>query len=52
VLHERLNARFQDFGSWQRPECYPRAGESHTEAVHREVLAVRRRFRQLTHRQD
>ncbi len=40
TVHERLNARFEDYG-WQRPDCYPRQGESPAEAVHREAKAVR-----------
>ncbi len=40
TLHQQLNAHFADY-DWQRPECYPRAGETVEDAVHREVLAVR-----------
>lgn len=32
---------FDDAGFWQRPPCYPRAGESHRQAIDREVLLVR-----------
>jgi sarcosine oxidase subunit alpha len=39
--HEQLGAHFEDYGGWQRPACYPRAGESHLAAIHREVRAVR-----------
>jgi sarcosine oxidase subunit alpha len=38
--HIRLNGRFEDYG-WQRPDAYPRPGESLHAAVRREVLAVR-----------
>lgn len=38
--HLRLNGRFEDYG-WQRPDAYPRTGESLRDAVRREVLAVR-----------
>ncbi len=40
TLHEKLQARFEDYG-WQRPDCYPRAGESPQDAVNREAVAVR-----------
>jgi len=40
VLHQRLNARFQDYG-WQRPDCYPRNGESPEDAIIREARGVR-----------
>ncbi len=40
ALHVELGAAFQDYG-WQRPDCYPRDGESHLQAIHREVRAVR-----------
>jgi len=39
-MHQRLQGRFEDYG-WQRPDCYPRPGESAQDAVRREVLAVR-----------
>jgi sarcosine oxidase subunit alpha len=38
--HLALGAHFEDFG-WQRPEYYPRDGESPEAAITREVLAVR-----------
>ena len=38
--HLELNASFEDYG-WQRPDCYPREGESFHDAVYREALAVR-----------
>ncbi|HKX55512.1 MAG TPA: glycine cleavage T C-terminal barrel domain-containing protein, partial [Xanthomonadales bacterium] len=40
-VHLQLAAHFADFGGWQRPECYPRNGESEQQAIEREVLAVR-----------
>jgi sarcosine oxidase subunit alpha len=40
AVHQRLQGRFEDYG-WQRPDCYPRPGESPRDAVRREVLAVR-----------
>jgi sarcosine oxidase subunit alpha len=40
VLHQRLNAHFQDYG-WQRPDCYPRNDESPEQAVIREARCVR-----------
>jgi sarcosine oxidase subunit alpha len=40
AVHQRLQGRFEDYG-WQRPDCYPRPGESPQDAVRREVLAVR-----------
>jgi sarcosine oxidase subunit alpha len=39
-VHVELGARFEDYG-WQRPDCYPRPGESTEAAIRREVLAVR-----------
>lgn len=32
---------FEDFGSWYRPNCFPRAGESPSQAVLREAAMVR-----------
>ncbi len=40
--HKRLGAGFQDYGSWRRPEAYPRKGESLHDSVRREVLSARR----------
>ena len=34
-------AYMEPVGLWQRPYCYPRAGETHEQAVHREVLNTR-----------
>jgi sarcosine oxidase subunit alpha len=41
LVHRKLNGRFEDYG-WQRPDCYIRPGERAREAIHREVLAVRK----------
>jgi sarcosine oxidase subunit alpha len=41
VHHEQSGAHFEDYGGWQRPTCYPRAGESHSAAIEREARAVR-----------
>lgn len=39
--HAQLGAVFEDYGSWQRPTCYCRPGESISAAIEREVRAVR-----------
>ena len=39
--HEDAGAVFEDVGQWKRPFYYPRPGESMSEAVNRECLAVR-----------
>jgi sarcosine oxidase, subunit alpha len=39
--HEEQGAYMEPVGHWRRPYCYPKAGESHEQAVHREVLATR-----------
>lgn len=39
--HVRRGAQFEDYGGWQRPACYPRAGESREGAIAREVRTVR-----------
>src|SRR5690606_2329163 len=39
--HEARSAFFEPVGHWRRPYCYPKAGESHADAVAREVRAVR-----------
>jgi len=39
--HRSLGACFEDYGAWQRPDYYPRKGESAGPALQREVLAVR-----------
>ncbi|MDT8320119.1 MAG: sarcosine oxidase subunit alpha family protein, partial [Xanthomonadales bacterium] len=40
TVHRETGARFGDYG-WQRPDAYPRAGESLQQAIHREARAVR-----------
>ncbi|MFC3087013.1 sarcosine oxidase subunit alpha family protein [Tabrizicola soli] len=39
--HEKSNAYFEPVGLWRRPYCFPRAGETHDQAVHREVVNTR-----------
>jgi sarcosine oxidase subunit alpha len=39
--HERSGAYLEPVGLWRRPYCFPRAGETHEQAVHREVLNTR-----------
>jgi sarcosine oxidase subunit alpha len=39
--HEAAGAYFEPVGLWRRPYCFPRAGESHEQAVHREVTNTR-----------
>ncbi len=39
--HQAHNAYFEPVGLWRRPYCFPQAGETHTQAVHREVLNTR-----------
>ncbi len=39
--HEEQKAFFEPVGHWRRPYCYPRNGESHSEAVKREILQTR-----------
>jgi sarcosine oxidase subunit alpha len=39
--HAAHGADFNDYGSWQRPACYPRPGESRDAAIEREVRATR-----------
>ena len=41
ACHERLGARFEDYGTWRRPRVYPRNGESEQQAVAREAVAAR-----------
>ena len=40
MVHVERGARFEDYG-WQRPDAYPRTGESIEQAIRREALAVR-----------
>ncbi|MBN8632490.1 MAG: sarcosine oxidase subunit alpha family protein [Rhodobacterales bacterium] len=39
--HEKAGAYFEPVGLWRRPYCFPRAGETHEQAVHREVINTR-----------
>ncbi len=39
--HEASGGEFEDVGTWQRPACYPKAGESRDAATKREILTVR-----------
>ena len=39
--HEKSGAYFEPVGLWRRPYCFPRAGETHEQAVHREVINTR-----------
>jgi len=39
--HEAVGAYFEPVGLWRRPYCFARPGETHEQAVHREVLNVR-----------
>lgn len=39
--HEANGVAWEPVGLWRRPYCYPKAGESHSDAVAREIRAVR-----------
>ncbi len=39
--HEEQGAHWEPVGLWRRPYCYPRRGESHREAVAREINQTR-----------
>ena len=39
--HEANGAYLEPVGLWRRAYCYPRAGETHEQAVHREILNAR-----------
>ena len=39
--HEKNGAYFEPVGYWRRPYCFPRSGETHEQAVHREVNNTR-----------
>ncbi len=39
--HMKSGAYMEPVGLWRRPYCFPRAGETHEQAVHREVLNTR-----------
>ncbi len=40
--HEAQGAYMEPVGGWRRPYCFPRDGESHEDAVNREIDATRR----------
>jgi sarcosine oxidase subunit alpha len=40
-IHEKSAAYFEPVGLWRRPYCYPQPGESHADAVAREVNNTR-----------
>ena len=42
--HEQNHTYWEPVGLWRRPYCYPRSGESHEQAVHREVLNTREKL--------
>jgi sarcosine oxidase subunit alpha len=42
--HEEAGAYWEPVGHWRRPYCYPKPGESHGDAVKREVLNTRERL--------
>ena len=39
--HQARGAHWEPVGHWRRAYCYPKAGESHADAVAREIRAVR-----------
>lgn len=39
--HEAQAAHFEPVGHWRRPYCYPRRGETHAQAVAREITNTR-----------
>ncbi|WP_213683676.1 sarcosine oxidase subunit alpha family protein [Roseicyclus sp.] len=39
--HEANGAHFEPVGYWRRPYCFAKKGESHRDAVNREILATR-----------
>ena len=39
--HEAQGAYMEPVGLWRRAYCYPRTGETHEQAVHREILNAR-----------
>ncbi len=39
--HEDAAAHWEPVGHWRRPYCFPRSGESHRDAVNREIRATR-----------
>jgi sarcosine oxidase subunit alpha len=41
-VHLLMKGHFEDYGGWQRPDCYPLKGETDQQAIEREADAVRR----------
>ncbi|GGB16710.1 sarcosine oxidase subunit alpha family protein [Allosediminivita pacifica] len=39
--HEAHGVQWEPVGHWRRPYCFPKAGESSEQAVHREITATR-----------
>ncbi|MEM6608494.1 MAG: sarcosine oxidase subunit alpha family protein [Pseudomonadota bacterium] len=39
--HQEAGAHWEPVGQWRRPYCFPRPGESHRDAVNREIRATR-----------
>ncbi len=39
--HEANGAHWEPVGHWRRPYCFPKQGESHRDAVNREIAATR-----------
>ncbi|CAN1573333.1 soxA, sarcosine oxidase, alpha subunit family [Paracoccaceae bacterium] len=39
--HEKAGAYFEPVGLWRRPYTFPRAGETHGQSLHREVINTR-----------
>ncbi|MBF9047066.1 sarcosine oxidase subunit alpha family protein [Rhodobacterales bacterium LSUCC0031] len=39
--HEENGAHWEPVGHWRRPYCFPKKGESHRDAVNREIMATR-----------
>ncbi|MWB78526.1 sarcosine oxidase subunit alpha family protein [Pseudooceanicola sp. 216_PA32_1] len=40
--HEKAGAYWEPVGHWRRPYCYPRDGETHAQAVEREINQTRK----------
>ncbi|OOY31334.1 sarcosine oxidase subunit alpha family protein [Thioclava sp. F36-6] len=40
--HEAKGAHWEPVGHWRRPYCYPKSGESHRDAVNREITNTRK----------
>ena len=41
ALHEAAGAYFEPVGLWRRPYCFPRGGETHAQAIEREINNTR-----------